>query len=332
MELLEQDTSICEEVSRYLTEDFVLFDIGCSGGIDSQWHAFGERLAAFGFDPVLAEIKRLIDLNEHPGVAYHSGMVCGNGIAIPPTSNPWNRLAVCATSEFRSRQAKVEKDFQGIRDNDWQVESLCEDKIKIPNFVKNNNISHIDFIKIDVDGDDYDILLSIKDLLRSHDVMGLMIEINYVGSSNENENTFHNVDRFMRECGFELFDITKRLYSGSALPSSYEISIPAQGTNGRPLQGDALYFRDVCAEGYLEPEKLSFDKLLKLVALFSLFGKYDSCAEIFLKFRSKFEDNLEIGSILNKMVKVAYGGRYNAYTYDELILKFESDDPMFYPE
>ena len=38
---------------------FTLFDIGCSDGIDARWRCFGDRLAAFCFDPDAEEYARL---------------------------------------------------------------------------------------------------------------------------------------------------------------------------------------------------------------------------------------------------------------------------------
>ena len=36
---------------RLRHENFVLIDIGCSGGLDWTWRSFGDRLNAWGFDP-----------------------------------------------------------------------------------------------------------------------------------------------------------------------------------------------------------------------------------------------------------------------------------------
>ena len=76
-------------------------------------------------------------------------------------------------------------------------------------------------------------------------VFGIGIEVNYCGTDAANQNTFHNVDRFLRKHGFDLYDLTVRKYSLAALPAPYADKIPAQSNRGRPLQGDALYFKDL---------------------------------------------------------------------------------------
>jgi hypothetical protein len=50
--------------------DFMLVDIGCSGGIDSPWRRFGPRLQALGVDPVIDEIERLRRTETNPRIHY----------------------------------------------------------------------------------------------------------------------------------------------------------------------------------------------------------------------------------------------------------------------
>src|SRR5207302_1105948 len=103
-----------------------------------------------------------------------------------------------------------------------------------------------DFIKIDVDGTDYEVLQSVDEILDTHFVLGVGIEVTYPGSGNDTDNVFHNVDRFMKSKGFELFDLTTRRYSARSLPGRYELFMPAQTAFGRIIQGDALFIRDLC--------------------------------------------------------------------------------------
>src|SRR5262245_57062815 len=50
--------------------EFMLVDIGCSGGIDSVWRCFGPRLRALAIDPNITEIERLKGSETHPGIRY----------------------------------------------------------------------------------------------------------------------------------------------------------------------------------------------------------------------------------------------------------------------
>src|SRR4029450_7351433 len=84
------------------------------------------------------------------------------------------------------------------------------------------------FLKIDVDGPDFGILNSFDLAFETLGVLGVGIEVNYFGSAADTDYSFHNVDRFMKARGFELFGTTVRRYSLAALPSPYGSNFPAE--------------------------------------------------------------------------------------------------------
>ena len=113
MELIRPTTLFLEYVAGVLSGNFTLFDIGCSGGIDPAWRAWGSHLRAFGFDPNLAEIERLTAAESLPGVKYIAAFV-GPRPDEPSTAqmrtgtywerNPWSRLSVARTLEIRAKE------------------------------------------------------------------------------------------------------------------------------------------------------------------------------------------------------------------------------------
>src|SRR5579859_5542031 len=96
-------------------------------------------------------------------------------------------------------------------------------------------------------GGDFRILQSLRDAFEQRQILGVGVEVNYFGSANPEMNAFHNIDRLMREVGFELFALTTRQYSVAALPAPYLDGVPGRTAWGRPLQGDAIYVRDAAA-------------------------------------------------------------------------------------
>ncbi len=320
---------------------FMLIDIGCGGGLDPVWREFGPSLRAIGFEPNVMECRRLAEAETHQGVRYEAAFV-----GIPPDHpflakkattvsvpmNHWQR-----SSAFRSleiKRAQLEAEGKPVNPYRYDGDDLTDQDrpVFLPDYIRDNKINYIDFVKIDVDGADYDILVSLGDVISSCNILGMYLEVNYVGSASEVEHTFHNTDRFMRKNGFQLFDLTVRRYSAAALPARYLITVPAQGGFGRPLQGDALYVRDILSPEY-EARRDDYDEatILKLASIFSLFNIPDHAAEILIAFRSRLERVVDVASLLDVLARQAQAGQPEVLNYREYLDAFERDDPMFYP-
>ena len=346
MEGLQPATAFADLAAGVLgNEFFTVLDIGCSGGIDPPFRRFGERLRAFGFDPNLDEVARLNAAEALPHVTYvpcfvgvppevqgAGRMATGNFFA----QNPWGRLAVRRTTELRASEFAAASNQRKTEANLWQETRLADPAapVFLPGFVEERGVDDIDFIKIDVDGPDLLILRSIDRMLESRNVLGLGVEVNFFGSSDADVHTFHNVDRFnrfMRMAGFELFDLSMRRSAIGALPAPYAYAFPAQSAWGRPLQGDALYLRDLGSPDQVNrAAALGSAKLLKLAALFSLFGQPDGAAEILTRFRTRLAERLDVDAALDLLVAQC-GGRSKGMGYAEYMRLFEKDDALFYP-
>lgn len=323
------------------SEHFVLFDVGCSGGIDGVWRLFGENLSSFGFDPSIAEIDRLRALEPSSQIVYEAAFVgvpenhpirLRRGDRPFTERNPWNRLTAARTVEIMAEQIKAASDREKMLLNVWRETALTSaPTVFLPDYISQHAINSIDFIKIDIDSCDYDVLQSLSDDLSNRNVLGLGLEVNFYGSDNDTEHTFHNTDRFMRAHGFELFGLTSRHYSVVGLPHRFAHDFPAQAEAGRPYQGDALYLRDICAPE-LAPLAATFssEKLVKLAILFSIAGLADQAAELLLAFRARLSRVLDIDHALDLLVRETSIGQERGWSYKELIAAYERNDRVFY--
>jgi hypothetical protein len=343
MEGLGRPTSFAKLVGRKLQhESFTLLDVGCSGGLDEAWRSFGSKLRAFGFDPNIAECKRLASLESNPNVRYIPSFV-----GVPPNhgfaerkgdrpdfnKNPWARLSVARSLEIIAASASSQSESDTTKFNLWQKTQLADpDKpVYVTSFVKEEGVVDLDFIKIDVDGADFGILSSLDSVLETHRVLGVGLEVNFVGSEADTDHTFHNTDRFMRAHGFDLFGLSVRRYSNKSLPAKYLSSAPAQSEFGRPLQGDALYARDVASpEGSALADELSDEKLTKLAAMFSLFQLPDCAAELLLRFRPRLSNVVDVDRSLDLLAEQAQADRFRNLPYRTYMAAFEANSPMFY--
>jgi hypothetical protein len=160
----------------------------------------------------------------------------------------------------------------------------------------------------------------------------MFLEVNFFGSDEPDHNTFHNTDRLMRKMGFELFDLSVRSYSSNALPWPYAIGIPAQTVNGRPIQGDALYVRDISSPALSEAaENLTTDKIAKCVAIFSLTGHYDQAAEVLEAFTDRLSEVWDVPLLLEMLAQKIQEPLGTHLSRKEYMAAFDADDPMFYP-
>jgi len=343
MEGMNVHAKFVEMVAEALGEyPFTLLDVGCSGGIDAAWRQFGKHLRAFGFDPSLSEVERLNASELSESVEY---IPCFVGVPddIPGSERlktqqfwdrlAWPRLAVGKTLELRSQKVEPDDDREKMRLNLWNQTRLAdiEKPVVLGDFVEERGIDNVDFVKIDVDGPDFLILRSIVPMLKSKRVLGVGIEVNFFGSDDPDVHTFHNVDRLLRAAGFELFNLSVRNYSLTALPSPYLYSFPAQSESGRPFQGDALYLRDLASTDPSLP-KMNSDpaKYAKLAALFSLFGQPDSAAELLLLHRVELSELFDVTAGLDALLLQSQP-QAKVSSYSDYISAFQNDDPMFYP-
>jgi hypothetical protein len=154
-------------------------------------------------------------------------------------------------------------------------------------------------------------------------VLGVQLEVNFVGTAAEGDHTFHNTDRFMRRQGYELLRLDVRNYSSRALPGRYVWPTPAETLFGRPFQGEAWYARD------FEGAALEPGKLLKLAAIYAAIGVPDFAAELLLKRRAELP-GLDIDRALDLLTAQAQPEHTRRLGYRRYMQGFEADAAHFY--
>lgn len=337
MKLVRPCPDIINSIRPELDSFFTLVDVGCAFGIDPPFHDFSEKLIAYGFEPSIEECQRLIDGNRHPGIHYVPAFV-----KLDPThpfaiakagkphwsNNPWSHLAVARSLESMETEqlASVEKSALNL----WSITKLSDqtNDIYLDKFLPEQGINSIDLCKIDIDGADFEILHSLEGFLVDKKMLALVAEINYFGSDNETDHTFHNIDRYMRRYGFDLYGLTVNKYSAKSLPAPYSFSGPGENLMGRPYQGDALYVLDVFSSP--ATMQLTRELLLKLVAIFALFELPDWAAEALQLYGSKCLEVSKIKQILELLTCQIQEGGTTRLNYSNYISAFDKRDSYFY--
>jgi hypothetical protein len=370
IEGLVHDSAFVRFVAAHLAnESFKLIDVGCAGGLALGWRTFGDRLAAIGFDVDAPEIDRLTGEETNPQVHYVAGWVglhedhpLRRRIGGKAYWHHWprGRMAYERTFAARNRppeaasrspdayileevlgQTWLTTPLGGVYDTDYaaafEVFAAADHAsgggtvIALAPHLKAAGFYDADFLKLDIDGPDYEVLRSLTELLAQPSLLGVGLEVSFFGSHDANDNSFHNVDRLMREKGFDLFALSVRTYSSAALPFPYVSADPAQNAGGRAGQGDAIYVRDLGSRVRAEvAEGLSDERLAKAAAIFALSGMPDYAAEILVAHRMRLSRLFDVDEGLDLLTRDIQVRGEIAPDYAGYIAAFEADDPGFF--
>ena len=313
--------------------DLCLIDVGASGGIHKRWLAFGSRLAAVGFDPLVSEVERLNRLETRPKVRYEAAHVgCLNYDELLPLAirndpiasrfnQPFHRSSAVAAQQILQRDY-VRDVFNAGAPLEYETRTITLD-----GYFASAPDLRPDFLKIDTDGSDYPVLLGAANLL-DHGLLGISVEGQFHGVAHEFANTFSNIDRFLLDRGFSLYDLVPYRYSRGALPAPFASGILAHTVTGQVNWGKALYFRDFGNPLY---ERMfgvapTLERLLKLCCLFVL-HHLDDCAAELLASADALDALPERAALLNALTPRLFGDE----TYDTYMARFAADPSQWLP-
>jgi Methyltransferase FkbM domain len=323
-------TDVLRERGVFDRHPFVLVDVGCAGGIAEPWRAFGPSLVAHGYDPDVAACEEAQAREPFPHVRYHARFV---GL---PESHPivQRRLADADRWPNTNIWGRVTAGYLAAKQHDTSASEAARladpsTIAGVEELVREEGLPTVDFLKVDVDGPDQDVLETARKVLFDKQVLGVAVEVNWFGSANPSEPTFHNTDRFMREQGYALFGITVRPYSRTDLPAPFLRELHAETRFGQPYQGDAIYVRDLAAPVLQELAALYPDeKLIKLACVYELIGLPDCAAEVLNRFRQRLAAFGDTEALLDALTPPLLGRRL---TYRQYIAKFEEEPHLFLP-
>lgn len=306
--------------------DFSLVDVGASGGIHKSWSVFGDTLVAVGFDPLVTNMRKVAAAETRPRVTYESAFVgCSNFDTLFPKEqrsfyDPYRRSSAVRAEEI------LHIDFVADHFNEGETVVWSDRHIVLDE--RFPDASSLDYLKVDTDGSDIQVLLGADRLLRQGAFLGVMVEAQLHGPPHDYANTWSNIDRYLRARGFMFYDIELRRYTRAALPGPFQYDITAETLDGQMLWGDALYFRDLADPGYsdLWQYDVTRERLLKLVALLDLHMLPDCAAELLLAHPGLTTER-ERTTLLDMLVRSAGF----SVTYQGHIRRFEERPTSFYP-
>lgn len=259
----------------FAEEPFVVIDVGARGGAESHWKTLGDQCRIVGFEPDQDECARLNQSDSSKNCRYFPvALHRGKG------TEKLHIYSHRASSSFYLPNSEYLKRFPDIANLsvDYSVEVETTD---LDSFVKDERLPQPDFIKLDTEGSEFDILKGGQATLGS--VLGVTLETSFqpfrIGQA-----PFSEVDQFMRSQGFSIFDFPLFRSARNALSPYTGAARPGPTDFGQVFWGQVLYFRDAVAD-FTVPEKRAFwteARVLKLASLMELFGFADCAVELIM--------------------------------------------------
>ena len=235
-------------------------DVGASGGIHSRWSVFNPHVRGILFEPDETEYLKLLQNSDEKSLIINSALTDSNKkIEFHLTQKSEASSYYLPNLEFLSKFPSHER-FKVLESISIQADTLFNQLTK-------NNILEVDFLKIDTQGSELDILKGSLDLLET--ITGIEVEVEFA-ELYKNQPLFEEVHTFLKENKFELFDL-KRYY--------WKRKRQDLGTNkGQLVFGDALYFRS--PEEILSIENIGEKKIIRSIYVYLSYGYVDLAKEL----------------------------------------------------
>ncbi len=221
--------NIVDIPEKILKSKIVLLDIGARDGIGWPWSAIQDNiLNVILVEPDPVEAKAL--------------EIRGQGEVIPYAL--WNKETelILNINNSPGTSSVLESNMSFLQQFDDVQRFIAKDKITIKTktvdgLAKNNEISAIDFVKIDVQGGELAILQGGENFFKEN-IVGLEAEVEFAPMYKD-QPLFSDIDVFAREkLGLELWDVRKTYWKYKQ--KKYQAPL-----KGRLIFGDALYLRPV---------------------------------------------------------------------------------------
>ncbi len=299
--------------SNELFEDpFLVVDVRARGGFEGHWQHYGNQVRLIGFEPDDEECEALNSNTASDAEIYYPAALHRRRGTFQMYQTPH-----AASSGFYKTNMKFWDRFPD-KVNLGTISAVDVDAVDFDSFARENDISSIDFLKLDVEGAELDVLHGAENVLRDS-VWGLSVEIAFA-PVHEDRPVFAEIDIFLRSLGFVLFDMTSNRHARTALSPLRYAEVPGATGSGQLIWGQAIYLRDAVAEiesGSRDGMEWSKSNVLKLASFMNPVNLND-CAFELLQFANQrgMLPDVNVDELLSHLVPAVSG---NLTTYEEYL-------------
>lgn len=309
-------------------EKMIIVDIGARGG-QAEWQPLAPISLFVGFEPDEAECQRMNQSAPNMRI-FPVALDAASG------SRPFHVAHSPYCSGFRPVQEDYYRRFAFY-------ECHIIDQVTLPatsfdEWAVQQAFSRFDFIKVDTEGSEIDVLRGAQASLQARKCLGVLSEVWFepdikVGSGYG----ISAQESFMREQGFRLFDIQVYRWPRSTMPvGPMRFSLEADGkiypqpgaqpyaaSNnpwGQIMSGNLLFFRDPVADRMHDPVAAGAfwdeETLLRLIVLLDLYHYPDVALDILDCYADRF-DPVFLGELVMALLPLEFQGARINLNYSE---------------
>ena len=238
--LIHDERSHAALGTDFSLEPLIVLDVGCRWGFAERFLEAADRFRIFGFDPDREECERLQGIYEGRNVTLVPfGLAGTEGKRIlhlthqPGCSSllkPIQRLTDHYPALFCAREERqVEVETTTLRA--W---------------AKTSDVSRIDYMKVDTQGTELEILKGGEKLLKTARALEIEVEFNPIY---EGQPLFSEVELYLRSLGFVLWKFTNHVHYSRHPEPNPELRMDGMCFNEnlrieRPMHGGQLFWAD----------------------------------------------------------------------------------------
>ncbi|MFN3077829.1 MAG: FkbM family methyltransferase [Alphaproteobacteria bacterium] len=300
-----------ELLSRLLTDPdqrYMLVDIGARSANHHVYRHLSSLCRIIGFEVDQEECDRLNAHNPNGLARFYPYAIAGEDgertfhITRLDLSSGLNRSNPAWMSRFPWRNLDVMREVQ-------------VPTIRLDTFVARENVHHMDFLKVDVEGAELEVMRGARQSMSDMGVLCIQTEL-WWDPVMKGQPTFAELDTFIRDAGFRFYDLSLHRQPRTTLPvgrlgGAYDPATRSvrlrydQAPYGQATTGDALYFRDPVGErreGWTHKTlEWTDERLLRLCGLLDIFDYGDCAIEVLEEFRDQLSQRFDVDALIDAM-------------------------------
>jgi FkbM family methyltransferase len=296
-------------------EPLRLADIGGTGALEPGWRSFAGRLQVLAVADVDGPAPEPRD--EAVRLVRHA-----LGTA-PGRPSPMDRLAEARALSAAAGDVEPLTSWLGRQAGPAPPDPPAPPGAGLAALLDDNGFGMADVLHLRTGAADLRVLRQLSPVLARPSLLAVAVRWDFLGGADPDENSGHNIDRLLRQHGFDLFVLAPVRQASPALPWPFLWPHPGASFGGRPVHAQAVYLRD--------PTGLPTASLLKAAALRALFNLPDQAAELLRLHEGQIGAAFDVAAgldLLTAQIQEDTGETFPGYA--AYLAAFERGDRQFY--